>query len=96
MTDVHERHFCRACAQPELTGEALALVKEYLDSLSEEDCVTGGEYTRRLEQCNKCPSLAGGHTCMHCGCLVMVRAKKKEKGCPHPEGSRWQRSDPHE
>lgn len=90
MTDPHERYYCRLCEQTALAGEALQLVHEYLNSIKEEDCVTGGEYARRLERCGSCPALSGGGTCMHCGCLVIVRAKMKRKDCPEPAGSRWQ------
>lgn len=89
MTDLHERYYCRLCEQTALAGEALKLVNEYLASLKEEDCVADREYARRLAWCGSCQSLIGD-TCMHCGCLVIARAKMKRKDCPDPAGSRWQ------
>lgn len=89
MNGTHERYFCRACATDALTKEALQFIGEYIDSLRREECVTDEDYRHRLEQCSLCPALSDGNTCMHCGCLVMVRAKKIKMGCPHPAGSRW-------
>jgi hypothetical protein len=58
------------------------------------DFVGGAEYDRRLGECRACAALAYGTTCMHCGCLVEVRAKLREKDCPHPGGSRWSAAVP--
>lgn len=47
-------------------------------------CVTDDVYEQRLASCAACPSLQYGTTCAHCGCIVQVRAKLKDKGCPAP------------
>lgn len=52
-------------------------------------CVPDELYDRRLEACLSCPSLQYGSTCSHCGCIVQVRAKFRDKTCPAPGGSRW-------
>ncbi|WP_246309386.1 DUF6171 family protein [Paenibacillus alginolyticus] len=54
------------------------------------DCVSDEIYQARLAVCRECPSLAYGNTCLHCGCIVQIRAKFKEKGCPNPGYSKWQ------
>ncbi|WP_276354957.1 DUF6171 family protein [Cohnella caldifontis] len=53
------------------------------------DFVRDALYARRLAACRSCASLEYETTCMHCGCLVEVRAKLDGKDCPHPAGSRW-------
>lgn len=40
------------------------------------------EADRRLAICADCPDLQYGTTCRHCGCLVPVRARLADKGCP--------------
>ncbi|MFC7749190.1 hypothetical protein ACFQWB_04440 [Paenibacillus thermoaerophilus] len=52
-------------------------------------CVPDEVYRRRLAACGDCSSLLHGHTCAHCGCIVAVRAKLADRGCPHPASSRW-------
>lgn len=40
-------------------------------------------YGQRVAICRACPDLKyAGTTCRHCGCLVAVRARVKEKSCP--------------
>lgn len=89
MTDHHERYFCKVCATDDLSEEAMKLINEYIATLKMEDCVAEEAYERRLEQCSLCSALVSGSTCRYCGCIVVVRAKKKAMDCPHPAGSRW-------
>ncbi|MCE5327400.1 MAG: DUF6171 family protein [Planctomycetaceae bacterium] len=44
---------------------------------------------RRLKLCQSCDALQYSTTCRHCGCLVAVLARLKNKNCPHPDNSRW-------
>ena len=44
-----------------------------------EQCVDEATYKQRLAICHTCPSLAYDTTCMHCGCLVAVRALLKNQ-----------------
>jgi hypothetical protein len=53
------------------------------------DCAPDEIYRARLAACMRCPSLVASHTCLHCGCIVQVRAKLMDKDCPNPEGTRW-------
>lgn len=46
-------------------------------------------YEKRLRECNQCPSLQYGTTCMHSGSLVAYRAKFIDGTCPAPTGSKW-------
>ncbi len=57
-------------------------IAEYLSQLDREECVTDDIYEERLKKCSVCERLAGGLTCMDCGCFVLVRAKKKRLHCP--------------
>lgn len=54
-----------------------------------EQCVDEATYKQRLAICHTCPSLAYDTTCMHCGCLVAVRALLKNQACPYPGQARW-------
>jgi hypothetical protein len=53
------------------------------------DCVPDDRYRERLEACLSCESLQYGTTCGYCGCIVQVRAKLKDKGCPKPGAPKW-------
>lgn len=46
-------------------------------------------YQHRLAACQDCPSFAYSTTCLHCGCIMQVKAKLPDASCPCPEGSRW-------
>ncbi|HZG84553.1 DUF6171 family protein [Paenibacillus sp.] len=59
-----------------MAGKGFGLVDDYT-------------YAGRLAACRACPALEYDTTCMHCGCLVEIRAKLGNKDCPHPGGSRW-------
>ena len=54
-------------------------------------CVPDSVYHERLHLCFHCPKLIGGTTCSLCGCIVRVTAKLKDKSCPYPGASGWQR-----
>jgi len=62
-----------------------------LDAMADKgfDFAEDGTYSGRLAECQACPALQYRTTCMHCGCLVEIRAKLRDKDCPHPAGSRW-------
>ncbi|MCM3630484.1 DUF6171 family protein [Paenibacillus glycanilyticus] len=78
-----EREGCKGCsADVRVTGEQ---IERLLSRMKPEVCVTDELYEKRLAACRACQSFAYDTTCMHCGCLVQVRAKMKDKGCPHPQ-----------
>ncbi|GLX66226.1 DUF6171 family protein [Paenibacillus glycanilyticus] len=82
-----ERDGCKGCsADVRVTDEQ---IQRLLSKLKPEVCVSDALYAKRLDACGSCASLSYGTTCMHCGCLVQVRAKLKDKGCPHPR-SLWE------
>lgn len=56
---------------------------------SEEHAVPDDVYAERLAICRSCPKLAGGETCVVCGCYVRVAARLKAKRCPLPGGEGW-------
>jgi len=51
--------------------------------------VTEEEYKRRLALCRSCASLQYGTTCLHCGCIVEIRAKLAASHCPYPYDPKW-------
>lgn len=51
--------------------------------------VSNEEYQRRLAICRSCESLQYGTTCIHCGCIVEIRAKLAASGCPYPYNPKW-------
>jgi hypothetical protein len=51
--------------------------------------VTEEEYQRRLALCKTCASLQYGTTCLHCGCIVEIRAKLAAFHCPYPYDPKW-------
>ena len=57
------------------------LVREYIDSLSEEQRADETLYQARLHLCKECTELRNG-TCVLCGCYVEMRAAKKRMNCP--------------
>lgn len=46
-------------------------------------------YADRLRVCRDCSQLQYGTTCSHCGCLVQVMAKLRDKHCPSPQAPAW-------
>jgi len=64
-------------------------IAEYISRLEPEECVSDKEYEKRLNDCSTCEKLAGGLTCMYCGCFVLARAKKKQQHCPKPNHAEW-------
>ena len=57
------------------------LVREYIDSLPEDQRADEPLYQSRLAQCKDCTELRNG-TCVLCGCYVEMRAAKKRMNCP--------------
>lgn len=80
---------CKGCSATVrlAPGEVERILSAYLRE-NPGPLVADAEYARRLEVCDTCPDLQYGTTCRHCGCLVAVRGKLAEKGCPGPV-DRW-------
>ena len=82
---------CKGCSSSVQVSEAQLI--RLLGKIKAEDAVADDAYRERLAACGNCESLAYGTTCMHCGCLVRLRAKLKAGRCPHPSPAvreRWQ------
>lgn len=90
MEGHREKAICR-CDIPENLRKDMMYEKiaEYIRNLPPEQCVTDLLYEKRLSVCSGCKALAGGLTCMHCGCFVLARAKKTGMTCPMPGENRW-------
>jgi len=46
-------------------------------------------YEARLAACRRCDALLDETTCLHCGCVVAVKAKLRHARCPYPFDPRW-------
>ncbi|MBT3291167.1 MAG: hypothetical protein HN849_12225 [Victivallales bacterium] len=81
---------CKGCrATVRVAPESIQkLLAEYLATYPQP---TADEPTvaSRLALCRACPDLRYGTTCMHCGCLVDIRARLAAARCPHPRKPRW-------
>jgi hypothetical protein len=81
---------CRICDSLSLSEEGVKkIIEEYISLLDEDECVTRQVYNERLDACSACPGLISSAVCRYCGCFILVRAKRKDKGCPFPGNSRW-------
>lgn len=80
---------CRACLlRDTLSVEAYArIVMRARQALDGRLLAPGDVYEARLDACRACDQLQNG-TCMLCGCLVEVRALRKDLHCPTPR-KRW-------
>ncbi|SFB41358.1 hypothetical protein SAMN05216312_107237 [Cohnella sp. OV330] len=74
---------CKGCTSSVKVTEAQ--IERLLSKIKPSDRIDDDSYKTRLEACASCDGLAYGTTCMHCGCLVRLRASLKEGRCPHPE-----------
>ena len=79
---------CERCHAFEDDGNLHKHIVAYLDSLDPSSLCEDKVYERRLMACEKCHMMGRG-LCGHCGCFVLVRARKKTMDCPAPGGSRW-------
>lgn len=88
-TNNGEREGCKGCsASVHVDQQQLDRILASLNARPEQ-CVDEATYMQRLAICQTCPSLAYDTTCMHCGCLVAVRALLKNQACPYPGQARW-------
>ncbi|MFY9569534.1 MAG: DUF6171 family protein [Acetivibrionales bacterium] len=69
-------------------GEIRKLFGETL-RIKDVKTVTEEEYQQRLALCKSCDSLQYGTTCIHCGCIVEIRAKLAASRCPYPYDPKW-------
>jgi hypothetical protein len=77
---------CRRCLLEELSREAYAGIRDYIQAIDEAQRAGEAEYRRRLAACKNCRYLSEG-LCVLCGCFVEARAAKKLLGCPDTPGS---------
>ncbi len=81
---------CRSCLEPlRLSEEEMRQV--FGSTLRVRDVKLADPETcrARLEACASCPALQAGTTCLHCGCVVSVKAKLLNAKCPYPYQPRW-------
>lgn len=75
---------CKRCLLSETDPDGLyAAVQRRIAQMPEELRADAAEYSRRLDCCRACDSLANG-LCRLCGCFAELRAAKAGKHCPHP------------
>ena len=69
-------------------SEVDRILADYLRE-NEAPLVSDVTYAGRLRVCRECSKLQYGTTCSHCGCLVQVMAKLRDKHCPSPQAPAW-------
>lgn len=73
---------CKRCLLYEMADKAaFASVKNYTDSLPEDEKVPENIYRDRLDICRACDCLLSA-MCRKCGCYVEVRAILRNSECP--------------
>lgn len=81
---------CKGCrASVRLVSEDIKRIIDEVLSSGNFNIVEQELYNRRLSQCSSCKHLQYDTTCMHCGCIVQVRALLEDKSCPLPGKNRW-------
>ena len=80
---------CRHCLLRDMLSQAEyeRTVERVRRTLSGRVRTPDEEYEARLAQCSACDQLQNG-TCMRCGCMVEMRAMRRDLHCPPPR-SRW-------
>lgn len=61
----------------------------YINNMTQNEKCSQAEYNRRLMVCDKCTKMVNG-ICSYCGCIILIRAMIKKKGCPRPIKDMWQ------
>ncbi|MCJ7842268.1 hypothetical protein MUB24_15460 [Lederbergia sp. NSJ-179] len=81
--------FCKSCTESVIVPDDI-LEDMLLDAEKRGvQMVSTERYEARLNQCQNCPSLQYGTTCMHNGALIRYKAKMLDGTCPCPTGSKW-------
>jgi hypothetical protein len=85
-----EEPVCKGCsASVRLSPEEIKKLFGETLRIRDVKTVSEEEYQRRLALCRSCDSLQYGTTCIHCGCIVEIRAKLAASHCPYPYNPRW-------
>ncbi|QGQ96053.1 hypothetical protein EHS13_14795 [Paenibacillus psychroresistens] len=83
---------CKGCsANVRISPEEIAALFNPNLRIKAVKVVTEAEYADRIDACLACPALQYGTTCMHCGCLVHLKAKLRVSKCPFPYAPRWEK-----
>lgn len=81
---------CKGCsASVRLSPEEIKKLFGETLRIRDVKTVSEEEYQRRLALCRSCDSLQYGTTCIHCGCIVEIRAKLAASHCPYPYDPKW-------
>jgi hypothetical protein len=83
------RPACKSCMNSVFISEEV--IDELLTEakIDRNSIVPNKVYLERLQQCQNCPSLMDGTTCMHSGNLVHFTAKINRSTCPFPGRPNW-------
>ncbi|WP_424766845.1 hypothetical protein [Paenibacillus sp. sgz302251] len=84
---------CKGCSDDyRVTDEQIdRILSAPMFQAGSELCVPDEVYVHRLKQCGGCPKLQSGTTCAMCGCFVRIAAKYRDRACPLPGDSRWEK-----
>lgn len=74
---------CRRCAaKTALTNEDIQRMVLQVTSMKGVRLIDNNIYEKRISACLDCEHLEYGSTCMLCGCVMQVRARLENGGCP--------------
>jgi len=81
---------CKGCQRDAwLSDEEIELIyKNAIESMDTE-LADDEVYKARLDKCFECNALLYGATCVHCGCIVQVKARVLNASCPYPFQPKW-------
>lgn len=85
---------CKSCLENVNTKRHISQdqINDAIDKLAKNKkikFVSDDIYELRLLECKDCKYLEFGTTCLQCGCLVQIRAKLADAGCPLSKQKRW-------
>ena len=95
MQESGKNMYCRKCHDFELDNRLPEYLDNYFNNTDSKIKCNESVYKKRLEICENCSSLVNG-MCRYCGCFVLVRATKKNLGCPKPGGDCWKITEKHD
>ncbi|MCX7711710.1 MAG: DUF6171 family protein [Clostridia bacterium] len=92
---MNSKNECKGCRRSvrHPFDEVKEKMEEFLLTIPEEEKVSQPVYNMRMSECRQCSGLYYDTTCKYCGCFVQMRAMRKNKDCPHPGKSKWNKAD---
>ena len=76
-----EQNKCKRCLTEEISARTQQNIARLIEKIPDGEKAEKEKYERRIKSCLECRYLNMA-TCMLCGCLVELRAARKDMGCP--------------